>query len=225
MAANAAADPNPGTLPPSVSISTNSGHTVASQNGLTVSTVNGATIASYKGKVVSSLSAEQTLDLNALALGINTPQHSFDANVAAQAGASEQGITDVATVLAGGGWTVTGAARVGTASPMAISAAARCAGFNGPHGYYFPWGTQFGFNSCNTSKLIADVAFGSGAAGVILAGLALGGVSRGVVGLVLAVIGLGIAGLNVCKANSSNGAIWLNVGGLVGILTMSCWGQ
>jgi hypothetical protein len=108
---------------------------------------------------------------------------------------------------------------------MAINAAS-CRGSNGSHGYYFPWGAQYGFNSCNTSKLIADVGLGSAGGGVILAGLALGGVvSGGASTLVAAVLAVGVAGLIACQANSSKSAIWLNVGGTVGVLGMSCWGQ
>jgi len=100
---------------------------------------------------------------------------------------------------------------------MAVSAAARCAG---PHGYHFPGGAQFGFNSfnsftsCNTATLIADVSFGSTAGGVILAGL------------------LSWRNTDCWCDNPHRGghralrnAIWLNVGGAVAILGMSCWGQ
>jgi hypothetical protein len=226
-AVNVAATPDSGsTMAPGVTVTTDNGHIVVSQNGVSVSTVNGATIASFNGKVVASLSAAQTVDLNALSAGISTTKHDFDANAAAQAGASKQSIADVATVLAAGGWTITGAAPSVAASPMAVAAAASCAGYNGSHGYYFPWGSQYGFNSCNTNKLIADVGLGSAGGGVILAALALGGVaSGGVSTLIAAVLALGIAGLVACQANSSNGAIWLNVGGSVGVLGMSCWGQ
>jgi hypothetical protein len=226
-AANAAATPDAGAkMPPGVTATTDNGHTVVSTHGVTISTVNGATIATAKGKIVASLSAAQTRDINALYLGINSTQHGFDANLAARAGASDQSIADAATVLAAGGWTISGAAKVATASTLTVSAAAACRGYNGSHGYYFPWGAQYGFNSCNTNKLIADVGLGAAGGGAILAGLALGGIiTGGVASLIAAVIAVGVAGLRVCQANSSNGAIWLNVGGVVGVATMSCWGQ
>jgi hypothetical protein len=198
------------------------GKTVVSLTGVTIITENGETVAtSSKGKRLVTVSAADTRDINALTASFDTNRHVFDANAAEKSGASKQSIADASTVLAAAGWTVRGSV-TGTASTMAVMAASSCRGFNGYHGLYFPWGTQYGLNSCNTTKLIADVAGGAGSAGLIATILAVTGVGGVTAGVIAAILAFGAGALGVCQGNSNIGAIWLN---LSGVPPVSCWSQ
>jgi len=174
-----------------------------------------------------TLTAQQTTDVNAISAASDTVNQSFDATSAVQAGASETAVADAAAVLSTGGWTVTGAvdASASVASQKVVAAAAACAGSNGYQGYFFPIGSQFASDSCNTTKIIAAVGLGIAGAGVVTAALVLIGVTAAaapVAGLVTAIIAFGAAALVTCQAFSSNGAILINLGGAP---TASCWGQ
>lgn len=175
----------------------------------------------------ATLTPQELKDVNAVLAASNTITHRFDATTAARAGASATVVADAAAVLSNSGWTVAGAVKADTsvASHVVIAAAARCAGKNGFNGYYYPWGYQFGANSCNTSKIIAAVGLGAAGAGVVTAALVLIGVTAvaaPVAGLVAAIIGFGAAALVTCQVFSSNGATWINLGGTP---VASCWGQ
>jgi hypothetical protein len=170
------------------------------------------------------LTDEQLHDVEQLAAASDYDARTFDADAAAAAGATEQGIADFAAVLESEGWTIDGAVN-GSASAQSLSVALACTGFQGYHGYYFPWGWQFGFNSCETSKLIAAVGMGAAGATVVTAILVAAGVTAfvGAIGaLVTAVIAFGAAAIAACQAYSSKSAIWGNVGGTP---AFSCWSQ
>jgi hypothetical protein len=175
------------------------------------------------------LTAQQTLDTNAVFAASDQTTHRFDAASALRAGASATAVADAdaAAILADSGWSVAGTvtAKASAAAQLVIAAAAACAGRNGYHGYYVPWGYQFGANSCNTSKIIAAVGLGAAGAGVVTAALVLIGVTvvaAPIAALVTAIIGFGAASLIVCQTFSSNGATWIN---LLGTPIASCWGQ
>jgi len=175
-----------------------------------------------------TLSPSQIRDIEANVAATNQSKRTFNALSASKNGASEQSIADYATVLSSQGWLVVGA----TTSPslaaqkIATAAKASCKGFSGYHGYYVPWGAQYGINSCNTAKIIASAGLGTaGAAGVaaVLTVIGATGVGLPISVIAAAVIGFGAAALITCQAFSSNGAIWLNIGGLAP--SISCWGQ
>lgn len=170
-----------------------------------------------------TLTAEQRADVNGILAATDTGSGTFSAADAVAAGASEQAAADAGAIYSAAGWVVTG----GTVSPSEsanVSAAqlAACSGFSGPHGWYFPWGSQFGLDSCQTSQLIASVGLGAAGAGAVTAILVATGAGAIAGGIVTAVIALGAAAFTACQAYSSNGAIWLNLGGSPAV---SCWGQ
>lgn len=172
------------------------------------------------------LSDQQQLDLEATLAAVDTANKQFDAAAAAKAGASDQGIADFAAVLSAYGWTVSGAVDAPSAGVESIAEAARaCTGYVGYHGYYPPWGQQFGLNSCQTSQVIAAVGLGAAGAGVVSGILVAVGVTAivgAISGIVTAVLAFGAAAVAACQAFSSNGGIWLNVAGSPPV---SCWGQ
>jgi hypothetical protein len=174
-----------------------------------------------------TLTVQEETDIAAEIGSTDTEALVFDADAAAQGGATSQSIADYAAVLESAGWTVIGTvnAAPSAGSSRVAALAARCSGSNGYHGYYVPWGYQFGANSCNTSKVIAAAGLGTAGAGAVTAALVLigvGAVAAPIAGLVAAVIGFGAAALATCQAFSSNGGIWLNIGGYP---AASCWGQ
>ena len=175
-----------------------------------------------------TLKPQQQVEINALAAASDYKSKRFLVQAAVKGGAGASSIADFAAVLRDQGWTVVGSvtAQPSTLARQSIAAAiAACKGKNGYNGYYFPWGWQFGLNSCNTNKLIAGVGLGAAGAVVVTAALVAGGATATaapIAGLVAAVIGFGAAALRVCQAFSSNGGIWLNVGGTP---QASCWGQ
>ena len=173
------------------------------------------------------LTPTQVKDIEAEVAATDYDAQTFNALVAAKKGASAQGIADYATVLRDQGWTIIGSTKAASDTAKKVSAIAKasCKGFNGYHGYYFPWGSQFGVNSCNTAKLIAGAGLGTAGAGAVAAVLGLigaTGVGLPIAALAAALIGFGAAAIAACQAFSSNGAIWLNLGGTP---TVSCWGQ
>ena len=98
---------------------------------------------------------------------------------------------------------------IGEAFGESVSVALACTGFQGYHGYYFPWGQQFGFNSCETTKLIAAVGLGAAGATVVTAILVAAGVTAfvgAIAGVVTAVIAFGAAAIAACQAYSPKNA-------------------
>jgi hypothetical protein len=172
------------------------------------------------------LSAQQLLDVEQTAAASNSITKVFNASAAADAGASEQGIADFASVLIASGWDVEG--EVGEASSAALESAAAlaaCNGYSGYHGFYPPWGQQFGLNSCQTEQIIAAAAMGTAGAGIITGILTVIGVTAivgGIAAIVTGVIGFGAGALAWCQSTSSYRAIWLNVAGTP---IVSCWAQ
>lgn len=173
------------------------------------------------------LTAQQVLDVNAISAASYAATRTFDATAALAAGASADSVAGAAAVYLSGGWAVRGEVPADTAAGATalISALAACAGRNGYRGYFFPWGSQFAANSCNTSKLIAAAALGAAGAGVLAGVLTLIGVTAiatPIATVVAMVLGFGAAAMAACQAFSPKSAIYLNVGGSP---VASCWGQ
>lgn len=173
------------------------------------------------------LTPQQATDANAVFAATNPRTHRFDAAAALAAGATPQAVADAAAVAVDVGMTVSGpvTAKTSVAVQSYLAAAARCAGSNGYHGYYWPWGYQFGANSCNTQKLATSLALGAAGSAAISVILAAIGVTAAVVpvtAVIAVLLGFGSAALFTCAAFSSNGAVWINV---LGTPPASCWGQ
>lgn len=172
------------------------------------------------------LSTQQVLDVEATAAASDFMTKVFDASAAAEGGASEQGIADFAAVLVASGWEIEG--EVGQASPSALQSASAllaCNGYSGYHGFYPPWGQQFGLNSCQTEQIIAAATMGAAGAGIIAGILTAVGVTAivgAIAGIVTGVIAFGAGALAWCQSTSSYRAIWLNVAGTP---IVSCWAQ
>ena len=185
-----------------------------------------STIVTGSSKQVQ-LTAQQTMDANAIFAATNYTTRRFDAVAALAAGASSSAVADAAAVAVTEGLTVVGPL---TAKPSAsvqtvVAAAAKCTGKNGYHGFYAPWGYQFGANSCNTQKLaqvLALGAAGSGAIAVILGAIGVTAAIVPVTAVIAALLGFGSAAIATCAVFSSNGGIWINV---LGTPPASCWGQ
>lgn len=145
----------------------------------------------------------------------------FDAELAGELGASVASIAEYSDgfVAAGGRLAQPSAGE----RPAAVNA---CNGGSGFTGWYW-FGPQVAMNSCQTDLLMAGIgtAIAGGGLYTLSSALTVAGLpSSAVVGVATGVVALGLGFLSICKAASSNGAIYLN-GGIPGIIVPSCWGQ
>lgn len=171
------------------------------------------------------LTAQEQIDVDAVLASTNADGTVFDADAALAAGALPETVDAVASAIQGNGGTVTSAYTPNANAESLIAAAVACTGKSRYNGYFTPWGFQFAMNSCQADRVTAAVGLGAAAAGVITAVLlALKAPPKVLAasGLIAAIIAFGAAALAACKAFSSNGGIYLNVGGRP---VVSCWGQ
>ena len=145
----------------------------------------------------------------------------FDAELAGLLGASDASIVEFSDgfVAAGGRLELPSAGE-------RLAAVNACSGSSGFTGWYW-FGPQTAMNSCQTDLLMAGIGTAIAGGGLYMAASALtvaGLPSTAVVGVATAVVAVGLGFLSICKAASSNGAIYLN-GGIPGLVSPSCWGQ
>lgn len=171
-----------------------------------------------------TLTAEQSADI--AAIEVASVDGVFDSNLARSAGATDEAAAAAAAVFLLAGWTVLGSTSdVHAGTTELAQAALACTGSSGYNGWFFPWGSQFGVNSCLSTQLIAALGLGAAGAGAVTAVLVAIGASAvagGVAGLVAALLAVGASAIAACQAFSSNRGIWLNLGGTP---AASCWGQ